>query len=84
VIITLRIGNTARLTKHSNKDLTSGGRNTVRVPAHAHQLNLTILGYPLVVVLGPYHVLLHINVVVEDLTSYCTAGRLAIEMLRAG
>jgi len=84
VTIILRIGNTARLIKHSNKDLTHDGSNTPRVPAPAHQLNLTIRGYPLVVALGLHHVLLHINVVVEDLISCRMVRRPVIKMLRVG
>jgi len=82
VIIILRIGNTARLIKHSNKDFTHGGSNTH--PAPAHQLNPTIRGYPPVAALGLHHVLLHTSVVVEDLISYHTVGRLVIEMLQVG
>ena len=84
MIIILRIGNTTRLIKRSNKDLTHDGSNTPRAPAPAHRLNLTIRGYPLVVAPGLHHVLLHISVVVEDLISYHTVGRRLIEMLQVG
>jgi len=83
-IIILRIGNTTRLIKRSNKDLTHGGSNTPRAPAPAHRLNLTIRGYPLGVALGLHHALLHISVVVEDLISYRTVRHRLIEMLQVG
>jgi len=68
VIIILIIGNTARLIKSSNKYLSHCGSNTPRAPAH--QLNLTIRGYPLAVALGLHDIILHISVVVEDLIIY--------------
>ena len=67
-VIILRIRNTARLIKSSNKYLTHCGSNTPRAPAH--QLNLAIRSYPLAVALGLHDVILHISVVVEDLIIY--------------